>query len=223
MVVDPAVSEPIQQWLTARGLNLLAVLQTHHHSDHIGGTEGLLQAWPKAEVIAAKADLERIPFQTISVKDGDIIKLMDHQINVIEVPGHTKAHIAYFVNSNQGKGGTRALFCGDTLFSGGCGRLFEGSPVDMFLSLKKLNTLPEETQVFCAHEYTESNLYWARSINPKNNSIKKRLKEVIKLRGKGLLSLPTTISLERSINLFLMAKSPKELGELRNHKDNWKG
>ncbi len=223
VVVDPAIAEPVHNWLIARKLNLCAILQTHHHSDHIGGTEALLQIWPEAEVVAARADLDRIPFQTISVEDGDVVELMGCEINVLAVPGHTSAHLAYYLNKDKGNIKQNTLFCGDTLFSGGCGRLFEGSPLDMFLSLRKLNSLPQTTKIFCAHEYTEANLSWANSLDPENKSIRERLAEVEELREKGLLSLPSTISQERSTNLFLMAKTAQELGKLRKNKDNWRG
>ena len=164
-VVDPAVAAPAITWLRERGLELVAVLQTHHHSDHIGGTPGLLKVWPGAEVVAARADRDRIPFQTRGVVDGDRFSLLGQPVQVLEVPGHTRAHVAYHLPL-QGE-----LFCGDTLFAGGCGRLFEGSPEQMHRSLSRLASLPETTRVWCAHEYTETNLRWAAAQRPEDEAI----------------------------------------------------
>ena len=224
IVIDPAVSEPIIDWLDIRGLQLVAVLQTHHHSDHIGGTPGLLKRWPSAEVIAAADDQERIPFQTLSVRDGDEIDLLGRSVRVLDVRAHTRAHIAYWLP----QGGistslTSALFCGDTLFSGGCGRLFEGTPADMHRALQKLGSLPPETLICCAHEYTEGNLHWAAQREPDDAFIRSRLVEVQAKRRAGCLSLPSSIAEEWRSNLFLRATSPEELGRLRQHKDSWKG
>ena len=220
VVIDPSVSEPVKNWLSKRGLCLEAILQTHHHDDHIGGTKGLLGHWPCARVIASKSDLKRIPFQTVSVSDGDEISLLGFHLKVLEVPGHTDFHIAFFLFDKQNFK-IPALFSGDTLFSGGCGRLFEGTSEDMYKSLKRINSLPLETEIFCAHEYTEANLKWAISVSPKDYLIEERLKEVQRKIRNGHLSLPTSLSEERKTNLFLRANSLKEFSFLREHKDNW--
>lgn len=223
VVVDPAISESIADWLKNRKLSLKAILQTHHHKDHIGGTPGLLKHWPTAEVIASKDDLERIPFQTISVKEGDKIKIMGEIINILEVPAHTKNHIAFFINNEKVQDKIPVLFCGDTLFAAGCGRLFEGSPKDMFNSLNKFKNLPPLTKVYCAHEYTENNLRWAYYLRPNDALIKKRLIEVSSKREKGIITLPTSIKEEMETNLFLQAKDFTQLASLRESKDNWAG
>ena len=222
VVVDPAETEPVLNWLKTNKLNLIGILQTHHHLDHIGGTQGLLNEWPQIKVIASESDRSRIPLQNISVKGGDKISLMGLTVEVLEVAGHTKNHIAFYLPNTNLKGIKPALFCGDTLFAAGCGRLFEGSAKDMFNSLQKLNSLPLETLVFCAHEYTESNLIWAHELKPYNIEIKNRLKAVVLKREKKLITLPTSIKEERDTNLFLQAKSPAELDKLRKHKDVWR-
>ena len=218
IVVDPALSEPVENFLKNHALNLKAILQTHHHQDHIGGTPDLLKLWPKAEVVASTNDM-KIPFKTIEVRDGETISLLGENLQIIEVSGHTKHHIAFFLPSQNQS--APILFCGDTLFGGGCGRLFEGTSTDMFNSLKKLKELPITTKVYCAHEYTESNLNWANYICPEDLLIKKRLLETIRKRKLGLSTLPSTILEEKKTNLFLRAKTIEELSELRRSKDSW--
>ena len=224
VVVDPAVAEPVKQWLVDRKLELTAVLQTHHHADHIGGTPGLLRQWPSAAVIAAAADQERIPFQTVSVEPGTQLELLGQPVSVIDVRAHTRAHLAYVLPEGcSPELPTPVLFCGDTLFGAGCGRLFEGSAEDMHLALKRLQDLPDDTIVHCAHEYTEGNLRWAHALRPDDQAIATRLSTVRELRSRGGLSLPSTMGEERRTNLFLRACSVQELRELRLHKDSWSG
>ncbi len=220
VVVDPSISGPVNKWLLDNKLSLKAILQTHHHEDHIGGTQDLIRRWPDAKVIASKHELKRIPFQTFSVQDNDIFYLLNSKIKVIEVNGHTNNHIAFYISKDNTK--YNILFPGDTIFGGGCGRLLEGSPAQMFESLNKLNSLPENTKIYSAHEYTESNLEWALSLMPNDISIIERLKDVQSKRQKGLPSLPSTISEERKTNLFLRARNIEEFKKLRIHKDNWK-
>ena len=215
-VVDPAVADPVIRELERRGLELVAILHTHHHSDHIGGTTGLLQRWPKARVIASAADRSRIPLQTEGVQGGDQINLLGQSVQVLEVPGHTRCHLA-FVLTEAGH-----LFCGDTLFAGGCGRLFEGSAEQMHQSLKTLAALPGHTQIWCAHEYTESNLRWAAAQQPDNTAIRVRLEAVRQRRSRGEATIPSTIELERATNLFVRAGSAEELALLRHSKDHWR-
>ena len=224
VVVDPAIAEPVRQWLVDRTLELTAVLQTHHHADHIGGTPDLLRQWPSAAVIAAAADQERIPFQTMSVEPGMQLELLGQPVSVIDVRAHTRAHLAYVLPKGcSPEHPTPVLFCGDTLFGAGCGRLFEGSAEDMHLALKRLQDLPDDTIVHCAHEYTEGNLRWAHALRPDDQAIAARLSTVQDLRSRGSLSLPSTMGEERRTNLFLRACSVQELRELRLHKDSWSG
>ena len=222
VVIDPAVAPPVRAWLEERQLSLAAVLQTHHHADHIGGTPELLQRWPAAEVIASADDRERIPFQTMSVRGGDHVTVLGETVEVLDVAAHTRTHIAFFLPNPEGAEIGPLLFCGDTLFSGGCGRLFEGSAEQMHQALQKLAELPEATQVCCAHEYTEANLQWAVAQQPNNTVLVERYREVRSLRAKGELSLPSSIGVERRTNLFMQASSAAELGVLRSHKDQWR-
>jgi hydroxyacylglutathione hydrolase len=213
--VDPAVAGTVIAALDAKGLELTAILQTHHHSDHIGGTPGLLERWPQARVIASAADRLRIPLQTLGVEGGDHVQLLGEDVQVLDVPGHTRAHIA-FVLPESGH-----LFCGDTLFAGGCGRLFEGTAEQMYGSLQVLAALPAETQVWCAHEYTASNLTWAAEQQPEDQAVAARLAEVLDRRHQGLPTIPSSIGLERATNLFVRAPNPGALAELRQSKDHW--
>ncbi|MFM7268938.1 MAG: hydroxyacylglutathione hydrolase [Cyanobium sp.] len=228
VVVDPAVAEPVRRWLQERNLALEAVLQTHHHTDHIGGTPDLLATWPEAAVIAAVADRSRIPFQTLGVGEGDQLPLLGGRLGVMEVPGHTRHHIAFvFHEGAEHSTGTAVvspdLFCGDTLFAGGCGRLFEGTAEQMHASLRRLAALPEATRVWCAHEYTATNLAWAASERPDDAAIETRLQSVREQRARGLPTLPSSIGLERATNLFLRAADAGEFARLRLSRNGWQG
>ena len=213
VLVDPAVVEPLIAELEARQLELVAVLHTHHHHDHIGGTPGLLRRWPAAAVIAAAADRARIPFQTQGVAGGDRFVVLGESVDVLSVPGHTSAHLAY-VLPNSGH-----LFCGDTLFGGGCGRLFEGTAQQMWDSLRQFAALPGSTQVWCAHEYTEANLRWALTqlpaTDPVHRAVAVRLQRVLAQRQQGLASVPSTIDQELATNLFLRSETRAQLEQLR--------
>jgi hydroxyacylglutathione hydrolase len=213
------VAEPVAAWLDQHGLELVAVLQTHHHSDHIGGTSGLLGRWPESRVYASADDRERIPMQTDSVRGGDQFQLLGRAVQVLAVPGHTRAHLAYHLPATGEAGGE--LFCGDTMFAGGCGRLFEGTPAQMHASLQQLAALPADTRVWCAHEYTETNLRWALSQRPDDGPILERLETVSRERSAGRATVPSSIALERSTNLFVRSESVAELAELRSSRNDW--
>jgi hydroxyacylglutathione hydrolase len=232
VVVDPAVAAPVIAWLEGRNLELVAILHTHHHSDHIGGAEELLRRWPAAAVIASGADRERIPLQTQAVAGGDRLTLLGHGLQVLAVPGHTRHHIAFYLpplagppaaSPQAGGGSPGELFCGDTLFAGGCGRLFEGTPEQMHASLRQFAALPEDTRVWCAHEYTVTNLAWAASVEPADPAIGTRLEAVREARAAGQPTIPSRIGLELRTNLFLRAADPAALAVLRFSRDDWKG
>jgi len=225
VVVDPGVAEPVATWLQEHRLKLVAVLQTHHHRDHIGGTPALLRRWPRAEVIASAADRERIPLQTHPVAEGDVIELLGRRVEVLELPGHTRSHLAFLLPPVPG--GQGELFCGDVLFGGGCGRLREGTPEQMHHALQRLAALPAATRVWCAHEYTLANLRWAVTavdVEPASRAaIAARLAEVEARRRLGAFTIPSTIGLERATNLFLMVSGPRQLAERRQQKEQWTG
>ena len=216
VVIDPAVSKPVISYIIENNLYLEAILQTHHHSDHIGGTSALIKKWPNVKVIASKKDKDRIPFQNLSVRDGDIFNLLGEKVRVIEVLGHTKSHIAFYLS-----GENPILFVGDTLFSGGCGRIFEGTYKQMYTSLKRIKSLPSKTLVYCAHEYTKANLLWALNLKPKDQDIKNKLLEVEKKLSLNKLTIPFLLNEEMKINLFLRAKNLEEFTFLRTNKDLW--
>ena len=199
-VVDPAVCGPVLDALTAKGWALTHILNTHHHNDHTGGNLELKQHTGSI-IIGPKADAERIPGIDVEVSDGDTYQIGNATAKVFDVPGHTRGHNAYwFYESN-------ALFSGDTLFSMGCGRLFEGTPAQMVNSLAKFTALPDQTQVYCAHEYTQSNGRFALSIEPANEALQTRMNEVDSLRIAGQPTVPSTIGVEKATNPFLRSSS----------------
>jgi hydroxyacylglutathione hydrolase len=196
-VVDPGDSQPVMRKLEELGANLVAILNTHHHPDHIGGNRALLQKFPQAVVYGGELDKGRIPNQQVFLKDGDRVQFGDRTAEVLFVPGHTIAHIAYyFLQSGD-------LFCGDTLFGGGCGRLFEGTPLQMQSSLDRFRQLSDQTRVWCAHEYTVSNLQFAIAVDRDNPILQARLLDAIAARKRLEPTIPTTIGLEKQTNPFL--------------------
>ena len=203
-VVDPAVAAPVIALLEQQALSLQVVLQTHHHHDHIGGTPELLQRWPAAEVWAAASDRARIPFQTRGFKGGDRLALFNRPVEVLAIPGHTSDHIAFYLPPSTDQG--PELFCGDTLFAGGCGRIFEGTPAQMLASLDQLAALPGTTRVWCAHEYTEANLRFAITQDPRNAALQKRYAAVQAQRAAAEPTVPTTVAMEQATNPFLRCR-----------------
>lgn len=200
-IVDPADAEPVIAKCEELGLTLTHILNTHHHGDHTGGNLALKEKYD-CVVIGPAADRDRIPGIDIAVGEDDTVALGTETARVYDVPGHTRGHIAYwFANSD-------ALFCGDTLFAMGCGRLFEGTPGQMWDSLSKFDDLPDETRVYCAHEYTQANARFALTVNPGNKALKKRAAEVDALRAEGTPTVPSTLGAERATNPFLRPDDP---------------
>lgn len=209
VVVDPGDAAPVRAYLAKRGWRLVAILLTHHHNDHVGGVAGLLaDASVPAQLPVYGPAGEALgpldPFVT-RVKGGDTVHLDAPALDftVIDVPGHTRGHIAYFQSADAD--GTPHVFCGDTLFACGCGRLFEGTPAQMLDSLDALAALPGNTHVHCAHEYTLSNIRFALACDPGNADLREWSREAAALRERGVPTLPTTIAHERAVNPFLRA------------------
>ncbi|AQS84200.1 MAG: hydroxyacylglutathione hydrolase [Acetobacter aceti] len=211
-VVDPGECAPVRAAIEAHGGRLDTIFLTHHHADHTGGAETLRDRYD-ARIVGAAADAARLPSLDQAVRAGDRISFGDSQALVLETPGHTLGHIAYYFDDPA------SLFCGDTLFSLGCGRLFEGTPEQMYASLHEFDALPDETLVYCGHEYTASNARFALSVTPDNTALQHRAEDVLRLRAKGLPTVPSTLGSERSCNPFLRAASSSELGKLRRQKD----
>lgn len=201
-IVDPGDAQPVLQWLAANpDWQLTDILVTHHHADHIGGVASLKAAtgarvWGPA--------LENIPQRDVALEDNQHIRILGLDWQVMHVPGHTLGHIAYYHADAQ----QPLLLCGDTLFAAGCGRLFEGTAEQMHHSLSRLAALPDQTLVYCTHEYTLSNLRFACAVEPQNQAISQRFAEVSQLREKNLISLPTTIAREKATNPFLRSDNP---------------
>lgn len=201
-VVDPGDPTPVQSWLAAHNLTLAGILLTHHHADHTGGVDTLRAVWGCPVYGPA---YEKLPEPVQRLSDGDTVDVLGRTFEVLEVPGHTAGHIAYFAPA-QGDAAP-ILFCGDTLFSGGCGRLFEGTPAQMLASLDRLAALPGDTQVCCTHEYTLGNLRFAVAVEPGNTDLQAYQQHCQQLRDQGLPTLPSTVAQERAINPFLRSRA----------------
>lgn len=197
-VVDPGQAAPVIDFLAGSNQPLCAILITHHHPDHIGGVADLRQRWPDCQVFAP--DDARAGERTRTVREGDRITLAeDCHFTVIEVPGHTRSHIAFV--------GDGVVFCGDTLFSLGCGRMFEGTPAQFLTSLDRLSALPADTRLFCTHEYTLANARYALAVDPSNDALKARVANAQRQRQAGVPTLPTTIADECACNPFLRTRA----------------
>lgn len=193
-VIDPGDANVVERFLEQEELELTSILVTHHHADHVGGIRQLVQAHPVPVYGPAK---ERIPELTYPLSEGDKVHLEAQglELEVLEIPGHTAGHIAY--------AGEQMLFCGDTLFYGGCGRLFEGTPEQMYASLCRLAELDNKTEVYCAHEYTQKNLRFAAIVEPENTAVRERYTETRNRRANSEIALPSTIAIELETNPFL--------------------
>lgn len=206
-VVDPAQPEPVLRQLRRLGASLVSILNTHHHADHVGGNRQLLQAFPHAVIYGGTMDKGRIPGQQVYLSDGDTVTFAGRQATIYFVPGHTKAHIAYYFPPVEDSGWGE-LFCGDTLFAGGCGRLFEGTPQQMVSSLGKLRSLPDTTHIWCGHEYTLNNLRFALTVDGDNPDLQARLEQVQTARRHNQATVPSELGLEKRTNPFLRWDQP---------------
>jgi hydroxyacylglutathione hydrolase len=202
VVVDPGDAAPVLQALSQKGLTLAAILVTHHHADHVGGVREL-HTTTGAQVFGPAR--EDVPAPHTPVLDGDTLTLLGQTVQVLDVPGHTAGHVAYFLPDAPE---TPVLFCGDTLFSGGCGRIFEGTPAQMLASMDHLAKLPGTTRVCCAHEYTLSNLRFALAVEPRNTELQAYMAHCQQLRDQGTPTLPALLGTELQINPFLRARHP---------------
>jgi len=198
LVVDPGLAKPVLDYAEAQHLNIKGILNTHHHWDHTDGNKEISATWC-CPIYGSSYDKNRIPGITNTLKHGDSIDLLGIKFKILETPGHTLGHIVYWCEP------LNFALVGDTLFSLGCGRLFEGTPQQMWSSLQKLAKLPPETLAFCTHEYTEENLKYHNSIFPEDPAVLHRAQEIAELRNKNLPTVPMTIGLETKTNLFLRA------------------
>lgn len=214
--IDPAESGPAIAAVERMGGKLDLILLTHHHDDHIAGAEALRQRFA-ARMIGAEADAHRLPPLDLTVKEGDEVSFAGHAGQVIETPGHTVGHISYFFPDGP------ILFCGDTMFSLGCGRMFEGTPEQFFESFRKIAALPPETLICCGHEYTQSNARFALSIDPENAALRARAAEVDRMRAQGLQTVPVRLADELPVNPYLRAADAASFGRIRAMKDSFKG
>ena len=215
-VVDPGEAAPVLAAARERGWHLAQIWLTHWHGDHVGGAAEIKRAMG-SQVTGPRAEADRIEGLDTLVDEGVVIRLASHTASVLRVPGHTQGHVAFHFADDG------ALFSGDTLFAMGCGRLFEGTPADMFANMQRYRAMPDDTQVYCGHEYTQSNARFAATVEPDNAAIAARVGEVDDLRSRGLATVPTTIALEKETNPFLRAASVEQLAERRAGKDAFRG
>jgi hydroxyacylglutathione hydrolase len=216
MAVDPAVAAPVLEAADAHGWRIGQIWNTHWHPDHTGGN-AKIKAATGCTIIGPAAEAARIPTLDRQVKEGDRVRLGALEAEVLEVPAHTAGHIAYHFASEH------VVFVGDTLFAMGCGRLFEGTPQQMFANMQRLAALPPDTRVYCAHEYTLSNGRYALVAEPDNDAVAARMADVSAARERGEATVPTTIALERATNPFMRARDAVQLAERRAAKDTFRG
>ncbi|HEY8143693.1 MAG TPA: hydroxyacylglutathione hydrolase [Kofleriaceae bacterium] len=215
-VVDPSEAAPVLAAIESERVDLKAIWNTHHHHDHVGGNQEVCAVRAGLEVVAHASDRGRVPAQTRFAAEGDSLSLGSLRASIVHNPGHTSGAISFYVEGAPG-----ALFTGDTMFGAGCGRLFEGTPADMFTSLGKLSAFAPDTRVYCGHEYTTSNLKFAAAAEPDNPAVAERRRFAEAARARGEPTVPFTIADELATNPFVRAGSAERLGELRAWKDRF--
>ena len=213
-VIDPSESEPIINFVEKNNIKIKYILNTHHHFDHIGGNKEIKKKY-NAKIVAYKNDLHRIPDVDISLKNNQIWTAENFKSKIIHIPGHTTGHICFFFENEK------IAFTGDTLFSLGCGRIFEGSYEEMFISLKKLKELPKDTKIYCGHEYTLKNSEFCLKYDKNNKRLQKKITEIKNKVNNNIPTVPSTIDDEIACNIFLRAKTLGEFSKLRDLKDNF--
>ena len=213
-VIDPSESNPIIEYLDKNKIDLKFILNTHHHFDHVGGNKRLKEKY-KAQVIGFKEDKNRIPGIDILVDDQEIWKYENFETKIMHIPGHTLGHICFYFYND------RSVFTGDTLFSLGCGRLFEGTYAQMYESLQKIKNLPQDTRVYCGHEYTMQNSNFCINHDKNNQNLKKKIEEIKKKSQNNLPTIPSTIKDELECNIFLSSNNIENFSKLRDLKDNF--
>ena len=213
-VIDPSESEPIINFVEKNNIKIKYILNTHHHFDHIGGNKEIKKKY-NAKIVAYKNDLHRIPDVDISLKNNQIWTAENFKSKIIHIPGHTTGHICFFFENEK------IAFTGDTLFSLGCGRIFEGTYEEMFISLKKLKELPKETKIYCGHEYTLKNSEFCLKYDKNNKRLQKKITEIKNKVNNNIPTVPSTIDDEIACNIFLRAKTLGEFSKLRDLKDNF--
>ena len=213
-VIDPSESEPIINFVEKNNIKIKYILNTHHHFDHIGGNKEIKKKY-NSKIVAYKNDLHRIPDVDISLKNNQIWTAENFKSKIIHIPGHTNGHICFFFEKEK------IAFTGDTLFSLGCGRIFEGTYEEMFSSLKKLKELPKETKIYCGHEYTLKNSEFCLKYDKNNKRLQKKINEIKNKVNNNIPTVPSTIDDEIACNIFLRAKTLGEFSKLRDLKDNF--
>ena len=213
-VIDPSEANPIMDFIEKKAFNLKYILNTHHHYDHVGGNEELKKKF-NSQIIGFEGDKDRIPQIDIKLNDHEIWSAGNFKAKIFHIPGHTSGHICYYFEKEN------CLFTGDTLFSLGCGRIFEGTYEQMFNSLNIIKKLPLETLIYCGHEYTLKNSEFCLKHDPTNNDLKEKIIKIKKLRSEGKPTIPTTLEDEIATNIFLRAKDIENFSKLRDLKDNF--
>ena len=213
-ILDPGEAAPVINVLEQKNLTLNFILNTHHHWDHTDGNQALKKKY-NAQIVAPEKEKHRIQDVDITMKDGDVFELGSEKAQIIETPGHTLGHVCFYFPDST------ALFTGDTVFSMSCGRLFEGTPADMFESFQKIMALPDDTLIYCGHEYTKENAAFCLVQDPGNDDLKARIEDVKTLRAQNKPTLPISLGIEKKTNIFMKTESAEEFADFRRKKDDF--